>query len=176
MKSDHFLLAVLKYPRDSLLGRAPTRCLMPNLVPLSQWCLAGSTLPQQWQVRRARGPAQSGQGQSLPSENKGGHLSPLPALLPEPLIHSHLSWPFHAPTSDSFQIQWGKLHWKQTITPTVKGRKHCLIAVLHQRQHINPSLTRQFKINKNATPMYTQLSGGTICLRLWSLQGDPCLF
>jgi hypothetical protein len=80
--------------------------------------------------------------------NEGGHLSPLPALLPFPLIHRHPSWPFHAPTFDSFQIQWVKLHWKQTITPTVKGRKHCLIAVLHQRQHINPSLTRQLKINK----------------------------
>ena len=46
-----------------------------------------------------------------------------------------------------------------------QSRKHCLIAVLHQRQRINPSLTRQPKINKNATLTYIRLSGETICPR-----------
>lgn len=95
---------------------------------------------QLWEGRKtAWGLAWSGQGQPLPSEIREDTCLLLPALLPYPLIHGHPSWPFHAPTSDSFQIQWVKLHWKQTITPTVKGRKQCLIAVLCQCQHINPS-------------------------------------
>lgn len=101
-------------------------------------------------------------GQPLHSEIREATCLLLPAPL-LPTIYSHPSWPFHAPTSDSFQIQGVKLHWKQTITPTVKGRKQCLIAVLRQCQHINPSLTRQLKINKNATLMYIQKSGKTIC-------------
>lgn len=47
-----------------------------------------------------------------------------------------------------------------------QSRKQCLIAVLCQCQHINPSLTRQLKINKNATLTYVQLSGETMCPKL----------
>lgn len=73
-------------------GKAPMSCVMPNLVPLSQWCPAGSTLPQQWQVSRegAWRLAQSGQGQSLPRKTRKAIClltsSPPLATYPQPSV------------------------------------------------------------------------------------------
>lgn len=123
-------------------------------------------LQQARPVRRKTGRrlARSGQGWPLPSETREAicllyQLSPQPTY-PKPSVMTFSCSHFWQLPDTVSQTSLGA-----NYHTNCQSRKHCLIAVLHQRQRINPSLTRQLKINKNATLTYIQLSGETICPR-----------
>lgn len=161
LNKDYVQLAALKHPVAERLGRVPAVALRPPWGHPHRLYLTSCE-------KRGR---QCGSWPEVDSvspfpQKQGCHLSsftsspPLPTYLWPSVMTFSCSHFWQLPDTVSQTSLEANYH------ANCQSRKQCLIAVLCQCQHINPSLTRQLKINKNATLTYVQLSGGTMCPRL----------